>query len=43
LIGQGVITVGVYVVDGVIGEVLDLAVQVVCGADDADVIGVTPA
>jgi hypothetical protein len=43
LIGRRVITVGVNVVDGVIGGVLEVAVQVICGADDADVIGVTSA
>jgi hypothetical protein len=43
VIGQRVIPVGVDVVDGVIGVVLELAIQVVCGADDADVIGVTSA
>jgi Protein of unknown function (DUF3107) len=42
VIGRPVIAVGVDVVDGVIVIVLDTAVQVVCGADDADVIGVTP-
>jgi uncharacterized protein DUF3107 len=41
VIGRRVIAVGVDVVDGVIVIVLDTAVQVVCGADDADVIGVT--
>jgi hypothetical protein len=43
LIGRRVIAVGVNVIDGVIGVILDIAIQVVCGADDADVIGVTPA
>jgi hypothetical protein len=33
-------TVGVDVVDGVIGVVLELIAQVVCGADDTDVIDV---
>jgi hypothetical protein len=42
VIGRPVIAVGVDVVDGVIVIVLDTAVQVVRGADDADVIGVTP-
>ena len=35
-----VIAVGVDVVDGVLGVVLDIAIQVICGADDADVIDV---
>jgi len=35
--------VGINVVDGVIGVVLEVAIQVVCGTDDADVIGVTSA
>jgi hypothetical protein len=43
LIGRRVIPVGVNIVDGVIGVILDIAVQVVSGTDDADVIGVTPA
>jgi Protein of unknown function (DUF3107) len=43
VIGRRVIAVGVNVVDGVIGVILEIATQVVCGADDADVIGVTPA
>jgi hypothetical protein len=41
LVARRLIAVGVDVVDGVIGIVLKLIAQVICGADDADVSDVT--